>query len=142
MQFICCVTRGSATRLFDHRSATQPKRQQAFTKLLSFFGSHKKIGHPMFRRCHPESQVSLEEGTPAVPRDGCFYVLRAGEVVGRYRTLKKATVAYDKEVHNEGIPRNSPPPPTKEEVDTRVIGDFYIYGKSKIKKSTGTRTFG
>jgi len=38
--------------------------------------------------------LSLAQDTPEVPNDGCHYVLFRGEVAGRFRALKAATVLY------------------------------------------------
>ncbi len=97
----------------------------------------------MFKRQHPDSDISLQEGTADVPRDGFFYVLKGGEIVARHKTLKKATAAYNAYLEESGVNREAEKPTlAPEEVMTRVVGDFYVYGKSKVKKSTGTRTYG
>ncbi|MGE3856956.1 MAG: hypothetical protein AB7G21_08360 [Dehalococcoidia bacterium] len=47
----------------------------------------------MFRqRLH---NLSIEEGTPAVPADGRYYVINAGVQVRSFKTLRGAKVLYD-----------------------------------------------
>src|SRR5687767_8950704 len=97
----------------------------------------------MFRRSHADASISLEEGTESVPRDGWYYVLKNGEVVGRYKNLKKATEVYVRLLDEEGVSQKPEERQlTEEEINSNLVGDFYVYGKSKVKKSTGTRTFG
>ena len=45
--------------------------------------------------------LAIERGTPAVPDDGYFYVLFAGQVQGRYRTLKQAQAQYREILSNQ-----------------------------------------
>ncbi len=39
--------------------------------------------------------LAIECGTSAVPDDGHFYVVFAGQIQGRHRTLRKAQVQYN-----------------------------------------------
>lgn len=50
----------------------------------------------MFRQSLPGHALSVEEGTAAVPNDGCYYVLFNGEQVARYRTRRGALARYSK----------------------------------------------
>jgi hypothetical protein len=45
--------------------------------------------------------LAIERGTPAVPDDGYFYVLFAGQIQGRYRTLKQAQAQYREILSNQ-----------------------------------------
>ncbi len=45
--------------------------------------------------------LAIERGTAAVPDDGYFYVLFAGQVQGRYRTLKQAQAQYREILSNQ-----------------------------------------
>lgn len=38
--------------------------------------------------------LSIEEGTPVVPADGRYHVVRAGTIVRSFKTLKGASVLY------------------------------------------------
>ena len=55
-----------------------------------------------YRQALPDLKLSIERYTDAVPHDGAFYVLRAGEVLGRYRSLKSAQVAWRELLDNTG----------------------------------------
>lgn len=55
--------------------------------------------------------LAIERGTPAVPGDGYFYVLFAGQIQGRHRTLKKAQAQYSAIMAGQGW-RPDPPPTT------------------------------
>ena len=48
----------------------------------------------MFHQSIPASGLSIEEGTPNVPADGRYYVLRDGVVDRAYRSLRDATRRY------------------------------------------------
>lgn len=96
----------------------------------------------MYRRRHPDSQLSLQEGTAAVPCDGYYYVLRGAEVLSRHRALKRAARAYEDLISQEVNLNAVPPPPeasTIEHVASPVSGYFCIYGKSR-RQSARTRT--
>jgi hypothetical protein len=45
--------------------------------------------------------LAIERGTSAVPDDGHFYVLFAGQMQGRHRTLKKAQAQYREILSNQ-----------------------------------------
>jgi hypothetical protein len=47
-----------------------------------------------YRESWPEGQVSLEQGTPAVPDDGRYHIVLEGQVVASYRYLQGALKAY------------------------------------------------
>lgn len=96
----------------------------------------------MYKRSHPNSQFSVQEGTADVSKDGYFYILNGTEIVGRHRTVKKATDAYLALLEQEGVSREVKKELTKEESDRLLHGDFYIYGKFNEKKGNKTRTYG
>ena len=50
--------------------------------------------HEAFRQVLPDLDLSLERYTEAVPDDGAWYLVRAGEQVGRFRTRKEALDAW------------------------------------------------
>src|SRR5687768_9082999 len=101
----------------------------------------------MYKRSHPNAPLSIQQNTDAVPADGMFYVLRDREVLGRFRTLKKASEAYKAALEAEGISLTverkviAPQEGAAPSLDPRLVGDYYVYGKSKRRK-TGTRTYG
>ena len=47
-----------------------------------------------YRQVLPDLDLSIERYTDAVPRDGAWYLTRAGEQIGRYRSLKAAQEAW------------------------------------------------
>lgn len=48
----------------------------------------------MYRQYNEKAAISLEQGTAGVPDDGRFYLLRSGEVVEAFPSLKRAQAAY------------------------------------------------
>jgi hypothetical protein len=51
-----------------------------------------------YRQALPALALSIERYTPNVPADGAWYVLKDGQEVGRFRTLKAARKAWDAEI--------------------------------------------
>jgi hypothetical protein len=50
----------------------------------------------VYRQYNERAGVSLEQGTPAVPADNRYHLLRQGQPVGVYPTLKRAMNAYQR----------------------------------------------
>lgn len=48
----------------------------------------------MFRQAIEGVELAIEEGTNRVPQDGKFYVIHQDQIVGSYRSLKKAQEKY------------------------------------------------
>lgn len=100
-----------------------------------------------YRRSHAGSGVSLECETEHVPGDGRFHIVREGRVVSGHKSLKMGTAAYLKLIEELGFSIRPPtamagsPAPGEVSAPSRLIGDFYVYGKSRRRK-TGTRTYG
>jgi hypothetical protein len=55
-----------------------------------------------FRQHLPDLELSIERYTDAVPADGGWYLLRSGEQLGRYRSLKEAKLAWERVVQDSG----------------------------------------
>jgi hypothetical protein len=55
-----------------------------------------------YRQALPALELSLERYTDSVPSDGAWYLIRAGEQVGRFRTLNDAQVAWRETVRESG----------------------------------------
>jgi hypothetical protein len=55
-----------------------------------------------YRQALPDLELSIERGTKAVPDDGYFHLRRAGEELGRYRSLKAAQGAWQEVVRESG----------------------------------------
>jgi hypothetical protein len=58
-------------------------------------------GRP-YRQHLPALGLSIERLTPGVPPDGGWYLLRDGEELGRFRSLKAAQAEWDVVVANSG----------------------------------------
>ncbi|MDI6870928.1 MAG: hypothetical protein QME79_06150 [Bacillota bacterium] len=50
----------------------------------------------MYRQYNERAGVSIEQGTPSVPADNRYYLLRGGQTVGVFPNLKRAMAAYHK----------------------------------------------
>lgn len=51
-----------------------------------------------YRQVLPGLQLSIERYTPDVPDDGAWYVLREGDQIGRFRSLKSAKELWGAEI--------------------------------------------
>jgi hypothetical protein len=67
----------------------------------------------------PALDLAIERNTPAVPADGQFYVVRSGEVLGRFRSLKAAKARWDAEIADSGWTPAEGPTLTPEEMLAR-----------------------
>jgi hypothetical protein len=47
-----------------------------------------------YRQALPDLDLSIERRTERVPSDGYFYLLRSGETLGRFRSLRAAQDAW------------------------------------------------
>lgn len=101
-----------------------------------------------YKRSHADAGVSLECDTERVPADGRYHIVRENQIVSSHRTLKAGTVAYLALVEELGFSTKPAPPAVASEsaegasgISPRLMGDFYVYGKSRRRK-TGTRTYG
>jgi len=55
-----------------------------------------------YRQALPGLGLSLERATDSVPDDGHFHLCRAGEEIGRYRSLKAAQAAWQEVIRESG----------------------------------------
>jgi hypothetical protein len=55
-----------------------------------------------YRQHLPDLDLSIERYTDAVPSDGAWYLLRGGEQLGRYRSLKAAQEAWKHVLRESG----------------------------------------
>jgi hypothetical protein len=55
-----------------------------------------------YRQALPEIGLAIECGTDSVPPDGAFYLIRNGEAIGRFRTLKAAQEAWRETIRELG----------------------------------------
>ena len=47
-----------------------------------------------YRQTVPGVDVSIERATPRVPEERHYYVFQSGKILGKYRTLKQATIRF------------------------------------------------
>ena len=55
-----------------------------------------------YRQALPALALSIERHTPDVPDDGAWYLLKDGQQIGRFRSLKAAKEAWDAVVASSG----------------------------------------
>jgi hypothetical protein len=68
-----------------------------------------------FRQHLPDLDLSIERYTNAVPGDGWWYLLRADEQLGRYRSVKEAKLAWQRVLQDSGWS------PRKQDVDAKAV---------------------
>jgi hypothetical protein len=64
-----------------------------------------------YRQALSALELSIERYTPDVPDDGAWYLLRAGQQIGRFRSLKAARETWNAEIAASGWT------PTKRRID-------------------------
>jgi hypothetical protein len=74
------------------------------------------VSREPYRQVLPELELSIERLTESVPPDGYWYVLKAGERVGRFRSLKAAQAVWRDIVRESGW---VPKPPEVDFADVR-----------------------
>jgi hypothetical protein len=60
------------------------------------------VSQEPYRQVLPDLELSIERFTEAVPPDGAWYLLRGGEQLGRYRSLKAAQEAWREVIQQSG----------------------------------------
>lgn len=68
----------------------------------------------------PDLELSIERNTANIPADGLYYVVKAGNVLGKYRSLKKAEEVFQAMVKESGHK------PETQEVKTRTASELSI----------------
>lgn len=61
-----------------------------------------RVSREPYRQILPEIQLSIERFTERVPSDGGWYLLKAGETIGRFRSLKAAQAAWRETLRETG----------------------------------------
>lgn len=97
----------------------------------------------MYRQIHPRANISIESNTGKVPADGRYYVIKNGEIVKVFRTLKAANDCYQHLLEELALP-----PLIKEDSkasNKQVLDEYYsripdtnVFGGSfgsRVKKS-------
>lgn len=70
----------------------------------------------MYRQALVKHNLSVEQGTPAVPDDGQYYVVSEGNIVGGFKSLKRALACYNNLKAALDIKRTPPAKPTTEDL--------------------------
>lgn len=83
----------------------------------SFFS--EQGGVAVYRQYNERAGISLEQGTPAVPQDNRYHLLRAGVIVASLPSLKRAMAAYKKLVE-EALQGDETPPDRAPAKDKRI----------------------
>lgn len=68
----------------------------------------------------PDLELSIERNTASVPADGLYYVVKAGSILGKYRSLKKAREVFQAMVKESGYK------PKMQEVKTKTASELSI----------------
>jgi len=76
-----------------------------------------------YRQAVPAIELSLERATENVPDDGFFYVSLAGEIKGRFRTLRQAQALYKALLDESGY---KPPAPADRNDPGREAVERYL----------------
>jgi len=58
----------------------------------------------MYKQIHERAGISIEQDTDKVPNDHHFYVLKNGEIAGKYRSFKQADKIYKSLVVEKNLP--------------------------------------
>ena len=75
----------------------------------------------------PDLKLSIEKNTNNVPSNNYYYVIRDGEIIEKYRTLKKAKELFDKMVKESGYKPKFDNSAQKDMYDSKL--DQYFYAK-------------
>jgi len=59
----------------------------------------------LYKQFHPRANISIESYTGNVPADGKYYILKDGQIISGFRSLKAASLAYQKMVDEMALPR-------------------------------------
>lgn len=58
----------------------------------------------MYRQVNPRASISIERNTSRVPPDSKYYIIKDGEVIASFRSLKKAQSCYQQLVDEMNLP--------------------------------------
>ena len=79
-----------------------------------------------YRQYIPDLDLSIERHTKPVPSDGKYHVLRNGEILGSFRSLKQAQVLYREIVQRSGY---KPSPPEGGKTPAEMMTERYMEAK-------------
>lgn len=101
-------------------------------------------GEPAFRQSVPSVGLSIERGTNAVPRDGRYYVLLAGEQMLAATSKQQAMAEYRK-LRDSLVTPNASAIDVKEALGRQVAeyeADAFLSQSSREKRARATRKGG
>ena len=79
-----------------------------------------------YRQYIPHLGLSIELLTEAVPSDGKYHVVRNGEIVGSFRSLKQAQAIFRQLVQDSGY---KPSPPQSSKTVSEIMTEQYMEAK-------------
>ena len=79
-----------------------------------------------YRQYIPELNLSIERFTEEVPSDGKYHVLKKGELLGSFRSLKQAQTLFRELVQDSGY---KPNPPESGKTASEVATERYMEAK-------------
>ncbi len=79
-----------------------------------------------YRQSIHELDLSIERATDAAPDDGKYYVIRSGQVLGSYGTLKRAQEVFRRVVQESGY---KPAPTDSGKTPSEMLTDRYMEAK-------------
>jgi hypothetical protein len=101
-----------------------------------------------YRQASERVELSIEQDTENVPNDGLYYVLLKGQVVGRYRHLRKAQQTYRETLDSLNL--TSTPDPSAEDQRAAALKseaeavvdkmELETFQKARRRRRTGRRT--
>jgi hypothetical protein len=80
-----------------------------------------------YRQYVPGFDISIEKNTTSVPRDGKYYLVRGGQVVKAFRTLKQADAAFKEALTEAGYT----PRPVEKQAKSATEEDIERYLDAK-----------
>jgi hypothetical protein len=79
-----------------------------------------------YRQYIPGLNPSIEHHTQWVPDDGKYHVLRDGEILRSFRSLKQAQALYREIIHDSGYKST---PPANSKTESEIMTDRYLAAK-------------
>ena len=80
-----------------------------------------------YRQYVPGFNISIERNTGSLPKDGKYYLLRDGQIVNAFRSLKKAEVAFKEALAEAGYT----PRPVEKQAKSATEEDLERYLDAK-----------
>ena len=84
------------------------------------------VSSNFYRHSLPALDLSIERNTEQAPSDGQFHVIRAGELLGSFRSLKMAQKLFRTIVQESGY---QPAPPESGKTMSEMMTERYLESK-------------